>query len=63
MDGDERLSQVCEDGERLLLHLTKGGTGGIQEQLDSCQYALDAFVMECRQRMRSLEESATLLNG
>lgn len=63
MDGEERLAQVCEDGERLLLHLTKGGTGGIQEQLDSCQYALDAFVMECRQRMRSLEESATLLNG
>lgn len=63
MEGEELLAQVCEDGERLLLHLTKGGTGGIQEQLDSCQYALDTFVMECRHRIRSLEESASLLNG
>ncbi|XP_048062412.1 nesprin-1 isoform X1 [Megalobrama amblycephala] len=63
MDGEERLAQVCEDGERLLLHLTKSGTGSIQEQLDSCQYALDTFVMECRHRIRSLEESASLLNG
>ncbi|XP_067272909.1 nesprin-1 isoform X4 [Pseudorasbora parva] len=63
MEGEERLAQVCEDGERLLLHLTSGGTGGVQELLDSCRYALDTFVMECRQRIRSLEESATLLNG
>ncbi|XP_043075052.1 nesprin-1 isoform X1 [Puntigrus tetrazona] len=61
-EGEERLAQVCEDGERLLLHLGKCGTGSIQEQLDSCQYALDSFVMECRQRVRSLEESANLLN-
>lgn len=63
MEGEVRLARVCEDGERLLLHLTKCGTGSIQEQLDSCQYALDLFVMECRQRIRALEESANLLNG
>ncbi|XP_016311636.1 nesprin-1-like isoform X6 [Sinocyclocheilus anshuiensis] len=63
MEGEERLARVCEDGERLLLHLTKCGTGSIQQQLDSCQYALDLFVMECRQRIRALEESANLLNG
>ncbi|RXN24277.1 nesprin-1-like protein [Labeo rohita] len=63
MEGEERLARICEDGERLLLHLTKCGTGSIQEQLDSCQYALDSFVMECRQRIRTLEESANLLNG
>lgn len=63
MEGEERLARVCEEGERLLLHLTKGGTGGVQEQLDSCQHALDTFVVECRQRLRSLDESAKLLNG
>ncbi|XP_073712130.1 nesprin-1 isoform X2 [Misgurnus anguillicaudatus] len=63
MEGKEHLTRVCEEGERLLLHLTKGGTGGIQEQLDSCQHALDTFVVECRQRLRSLDESAKLLNG
>lgn len=54
---------MCEEGERLLLHLTKGGTEGVQEQLDSCQHALDTFVVECKQRLRLLEESAKLLNG
>lgn len=63
MDGEERLAWVCEDGERLLLQLSKCGTGSIQEQMDFCQYALDSFVMECRERIRVLEESANLLNG
>lgn len=62
-EGEERLACVCVDGERLLLHLSKGGTGGVQEQLDSCQNALDMFVLECRQRLQSLEESAGLLNA
>lgn len=63
MEGKECLTRVCEEGERLLLHLKKGGNGGIQEQIDSCQHALDTFVVECRQRLRSLDESAKLLNG
>ncbi|XP_026061707.1 nesprin-1-like [Carassius auratus] len=60
MEGGECLAWVCEDGG---LHLTKCGTGSIQEQLHSCKYALDLFVMECRQRIQALEESAKLLNG
>ncbi len=63
MEGEERLAWVREDGERLLLHLRKCETRSIQEQMDSCQYALDSFVMECRQRIRALEESANLLTG
>ena len=59
----KRLAELSAEGERLLSHLSKAWAGGVQERLASCQLALDGFVVACRQRLHSLEESASLQGG
>ncbi|XP_029114386.1 nesprin-1 isoform X5 [Scleropages formosus] len=62
-DGKARLTRVCEEGEKLLLHLPKGSVSQVQQHLSSSQQAWDGFVERCRQNEQMLEESAAQLNG
>lgn len=64
MEGGEiRLTQVCEEGEKLLLHLPKASAGQVQQQLSSIQQDWDGFVEQCRQNQQILEDSASLMKG
>lgn len=60
-EGEERLSQVCEEAERLQLHLPKAGTAQVQEHLSSCQREWKIYLDSCSQSQRELEESVELL--
>ncbi len=58
---DERLSRVCEEAERLQLHLPKAGAAQVQEHLSSCHRGWKNFLESCSQSQRDLEESIDLL--
>lgn len=62
-DGEARLTQVCENGEKLLLHLPKASAGQVQQHLSSIQQDWDSFVKHCRQNQQILEDSASLMKG
>ncbi|XP_028808913.1 nesprin-1 isoform X6 [Denticeps clupeoides] len=62
-EGEQRLAQVVDKGERLVLHLPRIGAGQVKDQLASCQRAWEGFVEASRQNQHCLEESAALLNG
>ncbi|XP_056332551.1 nesprin-1-like isoform X4 [Danio aesculapii] len=62
-DGDDRLTLVCTEGEKLLLHLPKASAGQVQQSLSSIQQDWDSYVELCRQNQQNLEDSASLLSG
>lgn len=62
-EGEMRLTQVCEEGEKLLLHLPKASSGQVQQHLSSIQQDWDSFVEQCRQNQQILEDSASLMKG
>uniref|UniRef100_A0A672NJW8 Nesprin-1-like n=1 Tax=Sinocyclocheilus grahami TaxID=75366 RepID=A0A672NJW8_SINGR len=62
-DGDSRLTLVCTEGEKLLLHLPKASAGQVQQNLSSIQQDWDSYVEQCKQNQQNLEESASLLSG
>ncbi|KAJ4921305.1 hypothetical protein JOQ06_000785, partial [Pogonophryne albipinna] len=62
-EGEQRLTEVCEEGEQLLLHLPKGSAGQVQQQLSSLQLDWDGFVETCRQNQQILEDGHSLLRG
>ncbi|TSO25166.1 Nesprin-1 [Bagarius yarrelli] len=62
-DGENRLMEVCQEGEKLLLHLPKASAGQVQQSLSCIQQDWDSYVEQCRLSQQSLEESASLLNG
>ncbi|KAJ8270593.1 hypothetical protein GJAV_G00116870 [Gymnothorax javanicus] len=62
-EGETRLMRVCEEGEKLLLHLPKASAGRVQQQLSRSQQDWDSFVEQCRQNQQDLEESAVLMTG
>ncbi|XP_074471039.1 nesprin-1-like isoform X4 [Sebastes fasciatus] len=62
-EGEERLSQVCEEAERLQLHLPKAGAAQVQEHLSSCRRAWRNYLDSCSQSRRDLEESVDLLRN
>lgn len=62
-EGEVRLTQVCEEGEKLLLHLPKASAGQVQQHLSSIQQEWDSFVEQCRQNQQILEDSASLMKG
>lgn len=62
-EGEVHLTQVCEEGEKLLLHLPKASAGQVQQHLSSIQQDWDSFVEQCRQNQQILEDSASLMKG
>nr|XP_057913481.1 nesprin-1 isoform X6 [Doryrhamphus excisus] len=62
-EGEAHLTQVCEEGEKLLLHLPKANAGQVQQHLSSIQQDWDSFVEQCRQNQQILEDSASLMKG
>lgn len=62
-EGESRLTQVCEEGEKLLLHLPKASAAQVQQHLSSIQQDWDGFVEQCRQNQQILEDSASLIRG
>ncbi|KAJ8275253.1 hypothetical protein COCON_G00098780 [Conger conger] len=60
---ETRLTRVCEEGEKLLLHLPKASAGQVQQQLSHSQQDWDTWVEQCRQSQQELEQSAALLGG
>ncbi|MEQ2161686.1 hypothetical protein GOODEAATRI_012073, partial [Goodea atripinnis] len=62
-EGEIRLKQVCEEGEKLLLHLPKASAGQVQQHLSSIQQDWDSFVEQCKQNQQILEDSASLMKG
>ncbi|XP_077587652.1 nesprin-1 [Stigmatopora nigra] len=62
-EGEAHLTQVCEEGEKLLLHLPKANAGQVQQQLSSIQQDWDGFVERCRHNRQILEDSASLVKG
>ncbi|XP_071335456.1 nesprin-1 isoform X2 [Trachinotus anak] len=62
-EGEERLSKVCEEAERLQLHLPKAGVAQVQEHLSSCQREWKNYLDSCSQSQRDLEESIGLLKN
>lgn len=62
-DGDSRLTLVCTEGEKLLLHLPKASAGQVQQNLSSIQQDWDSYVEQCKQNQQNLENSANLLSG
>lgn len=54
---------VCQEGEKLLLHLPKASAGQVQQSLSCIQQDWDSYVERCKLSQQSLEESASLLNG
>lgn len=61
-DGESRLMEVCQEGEKLLLHLPKASSGQVQQSLSCIQQDWDSYVEQCRLSQQSLEESASLLS-
>lgn len=62
-EGELRLTQVCENGEKLLLHLPKASAGQVQQHLSSIQQDWDSFVKQCGQNQQILDDSASLMKG
>ncbi|KAK6304736.1 hypothetical protein J4Q44_G00253220 [Coregonus suidteri] len=62
-DGEVRLTQVCEEGEKLLLHLPKASAGQVQQHLSSIQQDWDLYVEQCRLNQQALVDSTAQLNG
>ncbi|XP_039981906.1 nesprin-1-like [Xiphias gladius] len=62
-EGEERLSQVGEEAERLQVHLPKAGAAPAQEHLSSCQREWRNYLDSCSQSQRDLEESIGLLKN
>ncbi|XP_073726049.1 nesprin-1 isoform X5 [Misgurnus anguillicaudatus] len=62
-DGDCRLTHVCTEGEKLLLHLPKASGAQVQQNLSSIQQDWDGYVEQCKQNQQNLEDSASLLSG
>ncbi|TSR99416.1 Nesprin-1 [Bagarius yarrelli] len=62
-EGEERMTRLHEEEEKLLIHLPELAARRVQERLASCQLALDGFTASCRQRVRHLEESTALQDG
>lgn len=62
-DGESRLTEVCQEGEKLLLHLPKASASQVQQSLSCIQQDWDSYVEQCRLSQQSLEESARLLSG
>lgn len=62
-EGEAHLTHVCEEGEKLLLHLPKANAGQVQQHLSSIQQDWDSFVEQCRQNQQILEDSASLMKG
>ncbi|XP_047184446.1 nesprin-1 isoform X2 [Scophthalmus maximus] len=60
---EERLSQVCEEAERLQLHLPKAGAALVHEHLSSCKREWRDYLNSCSQSQRDLEESIGLLKN
>lgn len=60
-EGEERLSQVCKEAEKLQLHLSKAGAAQVQENLSSCQKEWKHFLDSCSQSQQYLQESIDLL--
>uniref|UniRef100_A0A8C7KDH8 Spectrin repeat containing, nuclear envelope 1b n=1 Tax=Oncorhynchus kisutch TaxID=8019 RepID=A0A8C7KDH8_ONCKI len=62
-DGEVRLTQVCEEGEKLLLHLPKASADQVQQHISSIQHDWDCYVEQCRLNQQALEDSTAQLNG
>ncbi|XP_067337447.1 nesprin-1 isoform X16 [Channa argus] len=62
-EGEKYVSQVCEEAERLQLHLPKAAVSHVQEHLSSCQREWSNFVNSCSQSQQDLEESVDLLKN
>uniref|UniRef100_A0AAV2JAL2 Calponin-homology (CH) domain-containing protein n=1 Tax=Knipowitschia caucasica TaxID=637954 RepID=A0AAV2JAL2_KNICA len=62
-EGEVRLTDVCEEGEKLLLHLPKASAGQVQQHLSSIQQDWDGFVDQCRQNQQILDDTAALMKG
>lgn len=60
-EGEEHLSQVCEEAERLQLHLPKAGAAQVQEHLLTCHREWRSYLENSTQSQRDLEESIHLL--
>ncbi|CAB1447010.1 unnamed protein product, partial [Pleuronectes platessa] len=60
---EERLLQVCEEAERLQLHLPKAGATQVQEHLSSCKREWRNYLSSCSQSRRDLEETIDLLKN
>lgn len=62
-EGKTRMTRVCEEGEKLLLHLPKASVGQVQQLLSSSQRDWDSFMERWRQNQQLLEEAAAQLSG
>ncbi|XP_027140369.1 nesprin-1 isoform X4 [Larimichthys crocea] len=62
-EGEEHLSQVCEEAERLQLHLPKAGAAQVQEHLLTCHREWRSYLENSTQSQRDLEESIHLLKN
>lgn len=62
-EGEMRLTKICTEGEKLLLHFPKASSGQVQQHLFSIQQDWDSFVEQCRQNQQILEDSASLMKG
>lgn len=60
-EGEERLSKVCDEAERLQSHLSKAGAAQVQKHLSACQRELKNFLESHSQSQQDLEESIDLL--
>lgn len=61
LEGEERLSLVCEEAKKLQLHLPKSSLPQIRDHLSSCQREWKNFLDSCSQSQRDLNESIDLL--
>ncbi|CAM9192469.1 unnamed protein product, partial [Lampetra planeri] len=61
-EGEERLSKVCEEAQRLQSHLSKAGAAQVQKHLSACQRELKNYLESRSQSQQDLEESIDLLN-
>ncbi|XP_029965559.1 nesprin-1 isoform X1 [Salarias fasciatus] len=62
-EGEERLTQIREEAQRLQLHLPKAGASQVQENLSSCQREWKDYLESCYQSQQDLQESIGLLKN
>ncbi|XP_061756512.1 nesprin-1-like isoform X2 [Nerophis ophidion] len=62
-EGEERLSQVCEKVERLLLHLPEAAEIQLREHLSSCRREWRNFLDDYSQSQQDLENSILTLKS
>lgn len=60
-EGEQRLAQICEEAERLQLHLSKTGAAQVQENLSACQKEWKSHLQTCSQSQQDLQETIDLL--